>query len=75
MDAVTTVSPTYAQEMKTPEYGYGLDGVLRWISRDSNKLVGILNGIDYEVWNPETDKARKFSRVYQLIPGKESNIF
>lgn len=56
-DAVTTVSPTYAQEIKTPEYGYGLDGVLRWISRDSSKLVGILNGIDYEVWNPETDKA------------------
>lgn len=56
-DVVTTVSPTYAQEIKTPEYGYGLDGVLRWISQDSNKLVGILNGIDYEAWNPETDKA------------------
>jgi starch synthase len=51
-DAVNTVSPTYAREIQTPEYGYSMDGVLR--SR-SYKLSGILNGVDYQVWNPETD--------------------
>ncbi|GBD39059.1 Glycogen synthase [bacterium HR37] len=56
-DLVTTVSPTYAKEIKTPEYGFGLEGVLRWISQDPGRLVGVLNGIDYEVWNPKTDEA------------------
>jgi len=56
-DLVTTVSPTYAEEIKTPQYGHGLDGLLRWISENSNNLVGILNGIDYGLWNPETDKS------------------
>jgi len=51
-DVITTVSPTYAREIQTPEHGFGLDGLLRWRSR---KLVGILNGIDDEVWNPEQD--------------------
>ena len=51
-DAVTTVSPTYAREIQTPEYGFGFDGLLR--SR-SYKLSGILNGVDYAEWNPETD--------------------
>ncbi|MBI4304135.1 MAG: glycogen synthase GlgA [Chloroflexi bacterium] len=51
-DAITTVSPTYAEEIKTPEYGFRLDGVFR--ERAAN-LVGILNGADYETWNPETD--------------------
>ena len=49
---VTTVSPTYAQEIQTPELGFGFDGVLRHRSRD---LVGILNGIDYDQWDPERD--------------------
>jgi starch synthase len=53
-DAVTTVSPTYAEEILTPEQGFGLDGVFR--ERAAN-LVGILNGVDYNVWNPETDPA------------------
>ncbi len=52
-DAVTTVSETYAQEIKTEFYGEGLDGLLR---ARSNDLRGILNGIDYEEFNPETDK-------------------
>ncbi len=46
-DAITTVSPTYAREILTPEYGEGLDGVLR--ARQA-VLTGILNGVDYEVW-------------------------
>ena len=52
-DQLTTVSPRYAAEIQTPEYGFGLDGLLR--SR-SAFLRGILNGCDYEEWNPETDK-------------------
>jgi starch synthase len=51
-DAVTTVSPTYAREIQTPEYGFGFDGLLR--SR-AYKLRGILNGVDYVEWSPETD--------------------
>lgn len=52
-DAITTVSRTYAEEIKTPFYGEGLDGLLR---ARNGSLRGILNGIDYEAFNPETDK-------------------
>ena len=51
-DTITTVSRTYAQEIQTPEYGYGIEGLLKARSSD---LHGIINGIDYEVWNPVTD--------------------
>jgi starch synthase len=51
--AISTVSPTYALEIQTPEYGYGLDGLLR--SRAAS-LSGILNGVDYEDWDPRTDR-------------------
>src|SRR5437867_859224 len=51
-EIITTVSPNYAEEMQTPEFGSGFDGILR---RRSADLVGILNGIDTEVWNPSTD--------------------
>jgi starch synthase len=50
-DAINTVSPTYAREIQTPEYGFGMDDLLRVHAR---KLSGILNGVDYEEWNPET---------------------
>ncbi len=52
-DAIVVVSPRYAQEIQTPEYGWGLDGVLR---SQRDKLYGILNGIDYDYWNPWTDE-------------------
>ena len=52
-DAVTTVSESYAQEIKTPFYGEHLDGLMR---ARSNCLTGIVNGIDYDEFNPETDK-------------------
>ena len=52
-DKVSTVSPSYAEEIKTEFYGNGLDGLIR---ANSNKLVGILNGLDYDINNPKTDK-------------------
>ncbi len=52
-DKLTTVSPTYAREIQMPEYGFRLDGILRFRSGD---LTGILNGVDTDVWNPATDK-------------------
>ena len=51
-DAITTVSPTYADEIQRAEYGHGLDGVIR--SR-GDRVVGILNGIDHDEWNPAAD--------------------
>ena len=51
-DAITTVSPTYAEEIQRPEYGFGFDGVIR--SR-ADALTGILNGIDVDTWSPERD--------------------
>ena len=50
---LTTVSRRYALEIQTPEYGYGLDGVVR--SR-ADRMVGILNGVDYSAWSPDRDK-------------------
>ena len=52
-DTLSTVSRRYAQEIQTAENGYGLE----WLTRQrANRLIGITNGVDYEVWNPETDK-------------------
>ena len=51
-DYLTTVSRKYAQEIQTPEYGHGLDGVIR---QRADRLKGILNGVDYSVWSPEHD--------------------
>jgi starch synthase len=51
-DIINTVSKKYSEEIQTPEFGYGLDGILRTRKDD---LYGIINGIDYEDWNPEKD--------------------
>ncbi|MFY9399455.1 MAG: glycogen synthase GlgA [Desulfomonilia bacterium] len=51
-DAITTVSPTYAREIQTPEFGVGLEGLLRSVSA---RLTGIVNGIDTREWNPQSD--------------------
>ena len=70
-DAVTTVSPTYAREICTPEFGYGLDGLL--LSRQ-RKLSGILNGIDTDVWNPSTDPhVPAHYSAGRINPGKKRN--
>ncbi len=59
-DYLTTVSRKYAQEIQTPEYGCGLEGV---IQKRGERLVGILNGVDYAAWSPESDSfiAAKYS--------------
>ncbi|MDE2088911.1 MAG: glycogen synthase GlgA [Gammaproteobacteria bacterium] len=51
-DWITTVSPNYAREILTPEFGCGLEGLLQ---HRADRLVGVLNGADYEVWNPAAD--------------------
>ncbi len=59
-DFITTVSRRYSQEIQTAEYGFGLEGVLR---ARGNTVAGILNAVDYQSWNPETDPfiAAKYS--------------
>jgi starch synthase len=66
-DVITTVSRTYSREIQTPEYGYGLDGVLLNRARD---LYGILNGIDYDEWDPA--RGRDIPRTYsaERLAGK-----
>ena len=66
-DAINTVSRKYAQEIQTPEYGNGLEGVLRARSQD---LHGILNGVDYQVWNPATDSKIAAHYTPEKMDGK-----
>ena len=70
-DAISTVSPTYAREILTPEFGAGMDGVLR---QRAAALSGIRNGVDVETWNPETDEylARRYGR-HDVAAGKQAN--
>lgn len=68
-DTVTTVSPSYAEEIKDPCYGEGLDDILR---EKSDKLWGITNGIDYEDYNPLSDQAL-FRNYRTSLPSKMEN--
>lgn len=69
-DLVTTVSPTYAKEIQTPEYGAGLEGVL---AERKDDLFGIINGINSEIWNPEKDKLIPFNYSFHNIGDKLKN--
>lgn len=66
-DLVSTVSPTYAEEIKTPFFAHGLDNI---INRNAHKLSGILNGIDIDYYNPETDKCLFKNYTYKDVSGK-----
>jgi starch synthase len=69
-DFVSTVSPTYSKEIQTPEFGSGLEGVLK---ARGDKVFGILNGIDTGEWNPGSDRLIRRNYTYETIPGKEEN--
>lgn len=69
-DRINTVSPSYANEIQTPELGYGLDGLLRY---RSNVLSGILNGIDTRVWNPATDPLLVKNYDQHTLADKQQN--
>jgi starch synthase len=69
-DMITTVSPRYAREIMTPEFGSGLDGLLR--SRQAS-LVGILNGVDYDDWNPANDPFLAHPYSQTDLTGKTAN--
>lgn len=69
-DLITTVSPTYAQEIQRRELGYGLDGVL---SERKEKLFGIVNGVDYDQWDPSKDKELKDHFSAENPEGKYKN--
>ncbi len=65
---ITTVSPTYAREIRTPDFGMGLEGV---VSMRGDDVTGIVNGIDPEVWNPQTDPALK--ATYGPLAARKAN--
>jgi starch synthase len=69
-DTVTTVSPRYAREIRTEQFGCGLDGLLRY--RQSS-LFGILNGVDYEEWNPKSDSYIQHPYSSTDLSGKAAN--
>lgn len=69
-DWLSTVSPTYAQEIQTPEFGKGLEGVLQ---QRAHRLRGILNGIDYQNWDPGADPALPYAFDRNTLPAREQN--
>ncbi len=69
-DMINTVSPTYAAEIRTHHFGHGLDGLL---NHRADRLVGILNGVDYKAWNPANDPLLKHHFDAHNLEGKENN--
>jgi starch synthase len=69
-DIINTVSNTYAHEILTPEYGAGLESALQ---KRKDDLYGILNGVDYNIWNPETDKQVPYHYTINDLSGKYLN--
>ncbi|MHB1685905.1 MAG: glycogen synthase GlgA [Ignavibacteriaceae bacterium] len=69
-DIITTVSRTYAKEILTPEYGAGMENVLL---QRKNDLYGIINGVNYSTWNPETDKQIPFNYSINSLDDKIKN--
>ncbi len=69
-DKLTTVSPTYAKEIQRPEYGFRMDGILRYRSTD---LVGILNGVDTDIWNPGKDQLLPVQYTAKTLDKKKAN--
>lgn len=68
-DVVNTVSPTYSHEIQTGEYGCGLDGLNRFLA-ENDRLFGVLNGLDYDVWNPKTDPRITANYSSKQLDGK-----
>lgn len=71
-DVSTAVSPTYAKEITTPEFAYGLQGLLSTL-RDQGRLVGILNGVDEKIWHPNNDPYIEDHYKLKSMTGKRKN--
>lgn len=71
-DAVTAVSPTYAKEITTPEFSYGLEGLLQTL-QSQGKLHGILNGVDETIWHPKDDRYINDHYKLKAMTGKKKN--
>ena len=69
-DMLTTVSPSYAEEIKRPEFGFRMDGILRYREKE---LTGILNGVDTSIWNPSKDEYIPYRYNSKTIEEKEKN--
>lgn len=69
-DWISTVSPTYADQIQTAEFGYGLETL---VAGKADRLVGILNGIDYQIWNPATDSALPATFDIDQLPIRAKN--
>ncbi len=69
-DIINTVSPTYSKEIQGKEFGFGLEGVL---NKRRDSVFGILNGLDYSIWNPETDKFIAKNYSLENLEDKQKN--
>ena len=67
---LTTVSPSYAEEIKRPEFGFRMDGILRYKEKE---LTGILNGVDTSIWNPSKDEYIPYRYNSKTLEEKEKN--